>query len=95
MTRAAATAYAISLAREHLGDYVPTANVTLTTSRGLTTAMGGRVQLVVTLTVVVDDPDAAAEAAPSVPSGDERGVAGDRCESGNDCGRLGCPECQQ
>jgi len=95
MTRAAATAYAISLARERLGDYVPTANVTLTTSRGLTTAMGGRVQLVVTLTVVVDDPDAAAEAAPSVPSGDERGVAGDRCESGNDCGRLGCPECQQ
>jgi len=95
MTRATATAYAISLAREHLGDYVPTANVTLTTSRGLTTAMGGRVQLVVTLTVVVDDPDAAAEAAPSVPSGDERGVAGDRCESGNDCGRLGCPECQQ
>ncbi len=95
MTRASATAYAISLAREHLGDYVPTANVTLTTSRGLTTAMGGRVQLVVTLTVVVDDPDAAAVAAPSVPSGDERGVAGDRCESGNDCGRLGCPECQQ
>ena len=95
MTRAAAAAYAISLAREHLGDYVPTADVTLTTSRGLTTAMGGRVQLVVTLTVVVDDPDAAAEAAPSVPSGDERGVAGDRCESGNDCGRLGCPECQQ
>ena len=29
MTRAAATAYAISLAREHLGDYVPTADVTL------------------------------------------------------------------
>ena len=33
MTRAAATAYAISLAREHLGDYVPTADVTLTNSR--------------------------------------------------------------
>jgi hypothetical protein len=62
MTRAAATAYAISLAREHLGDYVPTADVTLTTSREPTTAMGGRVQLVVTLTVVVDDPDAAVEA---------------------------------
>ena len=62
MTRTAATAYAISLAREHLGDYVPTADVTLTTSRGRTTAMGGRVQLVVVLTVVVDDPDAAAEA---------------------------------
>ena len=70
MTRAAATAYAIGLAREHLGDYVPTADVTLTTSRGLTTAMGGRVQLVVVLTVVVDDPDAAAEVIPPVQSGD-------------------------
>ncbi len=62
MTRAAATAYAISLAREHLGDYVPTADVTLTTSREPTTAMGGSSRLVVTLTIVVDDPDAAAEA---------------------------------
>jgi hypothetical protein len=51
MTRAAATAYAISLAREHLGDYVPTADVTLTTSREPTTAIGGGVRLVVTLTV--------------------------------------------
>jgi len=25
---------------------------------------------------------------------DARGVDGDRCESGNECGRLGCPECQ-
>lgn len=24
-----------------------------------------------------------------------RGVAGDRCEVGNECGRTGCPECQQ
>lgn len=24
-----------------------------------------------------------------------RGSAGDRCESGNECGRLGCPECQE
>lgn len=70
MTRASATAYAISLAREHLGDYVPTANVTLTTSRGLTTAMGGRVQLVVTLTVVVDEPDEPIDEAPTWPSGD-------------------------
>jgi len=62
VTRAAATAYAISLAREHLGDYVPTADVTLTTSREPTTAIGCGVRLVVTLTVVVDDPDAAAEA---------------------------------
>jgi hypothetical protein len=23
-----------------------------------------------------------------------RGVAGDRCEAGNECGRIGCPECQ-
>ena len=69
MTRAAATAYAISLAREHLGDYVPTADVTLTTSRGLTTAMGGRVQLVVVLTVVVDDPDAPSTEHPAIPSG--------------------------
>lgn len=23
------------------------------------------------------------------------GVAGDRCETGNECGRTGCPECQQ
>ncbi len=70
MTRAAATAYAISLAREHLGDYVPTADVTLTTSREPTTAMGGGVRLVVTLTVVVDDPDEQAVTLPSVPSGD-------------------------
>jgi hypothetical protein len=25
----------------------------------------------------------------------QRGTAGDRCELGNECGRLGCPECQQ
>jgi len=68
MTRAAATAYAISLAREHLGDYVPTADVTLTTSREPTTAMGGGVRLVVTLTVVVDDPDAPATEHPAIPS---------------------------
>jgi len=24
-----------------------------------------------------------------------RGVAGDHCGPGNECGRLGCPECQQ
>lgn len=24
----------------------------------------------------------------------QRGVAGDRCEAGNNCGRPGCPECQ-
>jgi hypothetical protein len=24
-----------------------------------------------------------------------RGVAGDHCEAGNECGRIGCPECQQ
>ena len=23
------------------------------------------------------------------------GVAGDRCDIGNECGRIGCPECQQ
>lgn len=28
-------------------------------------------------------------------AGDPRGTAGDRCESGNECGRAGCPECQQ
>ena len=70
MTRAAAAAYAISLAREHLGDYVPTADVTLTTSREPTTALGCGVRLVVTLTVVVDDPDAAAGPLPVMPSGD-------------------------
>ncbi len=68
MTRAAATAYAIGLAREHLGDYVPTADVTLTTSREPTTALGGGVRLVVTLTVVVDDPDALAAEQPAIPS---------------------------
>jgi hypothetical protein len=26
---------------------------------------------------------------------DNRGVAGDRCESGNECGRLGCENCQK
>lgn len=70
MTRAAATAYAISLAREHLGDYVPTADVTLTTSREPTTALGCGVRLVVTLTVVVDGPDDPAKSVPPVPSGD-------------------------
>lgn len=25
----------------------------------------------------------------------ERGIAGDRCEVGNECGRAGCKECQQ
>ncbi len=70
MTRAAATAYAISLAREHLGDYVPTADVTLTTSREPRTAMGGGVRLVVTLTVVVDDPDEPVDEAPTWPPGD-------------------------
>ena len=70
MTRAAATAYAISLAREHLGDYVPTADVTLTTSREPKTALGGCVRLVVTLTVVVDDPDAPIDEALTWPSGD-------------------------
>lgn len=29
------------------------------------------------------------------PRVDPRGVGGDRCEVGNNCGRLGCPECQQ
>ena len=69
MTRAAATAYAISLARKHLGDYVPTADVTLTTSREPTTALGGGVRLVVVLTVVVDDPDAPSTEHPAIPSG--------------------------
>ncbi len=95
MTRAAAVARAIGLAREHIADYVPTADVVHATSREPRTAMGGGVRLVVTLTVVVDDPDAEDDALPPVPSVDDRGVAGDRCESGNDCGRLGCPECQQ
>ncbi len=31
----------------------------------------------------------------STPTGEARGVAGDYCESGNECGRVGCPECQQ
>lgn len=31
--------------------------------------------------------------APTQVSG--RGVAGDSCGYGNECGRLGCPECQQ
>jgi hypothetical protein len=26
---------------------------------------------------------------------DKHDVTGDRCEVGNQCGRLGCPECQQ
>lgn len=70
LTRAEGLARAIGLAREHLGDYVPTADVTLTTSREPRTAMGGGVRLVVTLTVVVDDPDAPIDEAPTWPSGD-------------------------
>ncbi len=70
MTRAAAVARAIGLAREHIADYVPTADVVLATSREHKTAMGGGVRLVVTLTVVVDDPDAPVDEAPTWPSGD-------------------------
>ena len=50
--------------------YRPTADVTLTTSREPRTAMGGGVRLVVTLTVVVDEPDEAIGEAPTWPSGD-------------------------
>jgi hypothetical protein len=39
-----------------------------------------------------EDPREVGYQAP-VPS--DRGVAGDRCGSGSECGRLGCPECQQ
>ncbi len=70
MTRAAAVARAIGLAREHLADYVSTADVVLATSREPKTAMGGGVRLVVTLTVVVDDPDAPVDESPTWPSGD-------------------------
>lgn len=58
MTRAYAVDYAISLAREHLADYVRDASIKVDRSREPRTAMGGGVRLVVTLTVVVDDPDA-------------------------------------
>lgn len=70
MTRAAAVARAIGLAREHLADYVPTADVVLATSREPKTALGGGVRLVVTLTVVVDEPDEPIDEAPTWPSGD-------------------------
>ncbi len=70
MTRAAAVARAIGLAREHIADYVPTADVVLATSREPRTAMGGGVRFVVTLTVVVDDPDAPVDESPTWPSGD-------------------------
>lgn len=70
MTRAAAVARAIGLAREHLADYVPTAAVVHATSREPRTAIGGDVRLVVTLTVVVDDPDAPIDEVQSWPSGD-------------------------
>lgn len=35
------------------------------------------------------------EKAANPPIDSPRGVAGDRCEVGNECGRVGCPECQQ
>lgn len=70
MTRAAAVSRAIGLAREHIADYVPTADVVLATSRELKTALGGGVRLVVTLTVVVDEPDEPVDEAPTWPSGD-------------------------
>ena len=70
MNRAEATARAIGFAREHIGDYVPTADVVHATSREPRTALGGGVRLVVTLTVVVDDPDAPIDEAPTWPSGD-------------------------
>lgn len=31
----------------------------------------------------------------AVPRSDAVGLAGDRCEGGSNCGRSGCPECQQ
>lgn len=70
MTRAAAVARAISLAREHIGDYVRNASIKVDRSREPKTALGGGVRLVVTLTVVVDDPDAPVDEAPAWPSGD-------------------------
>lgn len=45
--------------------------------------------LIAQLTAWLDAPRLAARAT------DDRGVAGDRCEYGNECGRTGCPECQQ
>ena len=50
---------------------------------------GLRVELRDALTAAIDAPRLAARAT------DDRGVAGDRCEYGNECGRTGCPECQQ
>lgn len=63
MNRADATARAIGFAREHIADYVPDAEVTLSTTREQTcpALSAGRVRLVVTLTVIVDEPDAEAK----------------------------------
>ena len=63
MNRAEATARAIGLAREHIADYVPDAEVTLLSTREQTcpALSAGRVRLVVTLTVIVDEPDAEAK----------------------------------
>lgn len=50
----------------------------------------------------VEDPGEGGEEAQGIPEkatnppiDSPRGVAGDRCEVGNECGRAGCPECQQ
>ena len=44
----------------------------------------------------IDARDAAASARVDADDASkERGVAGARCEAGNECGSVGCPECQQ
>lgn len=70
MTRAAAVARAIGLAREHIADYVRDASIKVDRSREPKTALGGGARLVVTLTVVVDDPDAPIDETAAWISGD-------------------------
>lgn len=57
-TRAAVVAFAVGLAREHLADHLPGADVTVTTTRGpKIAATGTGSRLTVTVTIVVDDPE--------------------------------------
>ena len=58
ITRAETVAFAIGLAREHLADYLPGADVTVTTTRGpQIAATGTGSRLTVTVTIVDDDPE--------------------------------------
>lgn len=60
-TRAEVVAFAVGLAREHLADYLPGADVAVVPTRGpKIAATGTGSRLTVTVTIDVDDPEESA-----------------------------------